>query len=516
MSTKAVAKAGIRILAVDDVEAKRYTWTKILTRAGFHVLTASTGQEALALVKDLPDLIILDVRLPDIGGMEVCRRIKHEPETSSIPVLHVSASLITPEDRAIALEGGADGYLVEPVDPEELVATVNALLRMRRAEDAARKNAREWQTTFDAIQDGIVVVDSRDTIARCNRKFSVLAERLPEEIIGRPFRALMNELGFDAATIFEKHVLNRRRESEDIAWKGRWLRLTMDPTLNREVSAGSICILSDVTERKEAEHEIQAAKELLRETNAGLEVRVLERTRRLETAIRELEAFTYTIAHDLRAPLRAMHRFSEVLVEEYAPRLDAEGQDYARRIIQGAERMDLLIGDLLEYSRLSQSELQLQRLRPADVLGEVTSPLLNDSSARIPELQVDANIPDVVGDRVLLRQVFHNLLSNAIKFVPPGAVPRIRVTGQQHGASVVLTVADNGIGIAPESRDRLFRVFERLGAAKDYPGTGIGLAIVRRAMDRMGGHCGVDSEPGKGSRFWIRLPAVGSASEGAA
>jgi signal transduction histidine kinase len=241
---------------------------------------------------------------------------------------------------------------------------------------------------------------------------------------------------------------------------------------------------------------------------------VLERTRRLETAIRELEAFTYTIAHDLRAPLRAMHRFSEVLVEEYAPRLDAEGQDYARRIIQGAERMDLLIGDLLEYSRLSQSELQLQRLRPADVLGEVTSSLLNDSSARVPELQVDANMPDVVGDRVLLRQVFHNLLSNAMKFVAPGAVPRIRVSGHPHGSSVVVTIADNGIGIPPESRERLFRVFERLGAAKDYPGTGIGLAIVRRAMDRMGGHCGVDSEPGQGSRFWIRLPGVGAANQG--
>ena len=507
-SSEEVALAGTRILAVDDVEAKRYTWMKILTRAGFKVVTASTGQEALDMAKDMPDLIILDVRLPDIGGMEVCRRIKDEPQTSSIPVLHISASLISPEDRATALEGGADGYLSEPVDPEELVATVNALLRMRRAEETAKKTAREWQTTFDTIQDGIVVVDSRDAITRCNRRFADIAGRSAEEIVGHPFRALMSDLGYGGATIFQPDVPNRRRASEELRWHDRWMRLTVDPIFNGDVSAGSICIISDVTERKVAEQEIQAGKELLRQTNAGLEARVLERTRRLETAIRELEAFTYTIAHDLRAPLRAMHRFSEVLVEEYAPKLETEGQEYARRIIQGAERMDVLIGDLLEYSRLSQSDLELQRLRPAEILSEVTAPLLSDSSSRLPELKIDANIPDVIGDRVLLRQVFHNLLANAVKFVAPGTLPKVQVSGRSHGPSVVLTVADNGIGISPESRDRLFRVFERLGAAKDYPGTGIGLAIVRRAMDRMGGACGVDSELGKGSRFWIRLPAA--------
>ncbi|RPH44025.1 MAG: response regulator, partial [Planctomycetota bacterium] len=181
----------IRILAVDDVEAKRYAWERILTRAGFKVSIASTGEEALARVKEMPDLVILDVRLPDIGGLEVCRRIKDEPTTASIPVLHISASLIAPEDRTLALAGGADGYLSEPVDPEELVATVNALLRMRRAEELARKAAAEWQTTFDAIQDGIAVVDVRGRIIRCNVGFAGMAGKSSAELLSENFRRVL-------------------------------------------------------------------------------------------------------------------------------------------------------------------------------------------------------------------------------------------------------------------------------------------------------------------------------------
>lgn len=505
-NTGAFRPTGTEILAVDDVEAKRYVWEKVLTGAGFTVRTASSGREALDLAKTLPDLIILDVRLPDIDGLEVCRRIKEQPITSSIPVLHVSASLITPEDRAQALEGGADGYLTEPVEPAVLIASVRALLRMKRAEDEARKSAYEWRATFDAIQDGVLVLDAAGVIVRGNAAFSALAGRSPEQLLKRNVIDVLKDMGLEADWKDVGRSLSRRRI--ELPWGKRWMRLTVDPIPNADGPAGATCIFSDITARKAADAAIQAGREELRNLNVDLERRVDERTQRLQSAVRELEAFTYTIAHDLRAPLRSVHRFSEVLLDEYGATLEEAGKDYARRIISGAERMDALIGDLLEYSRLGESEIKPRRLSPSEIAAEVCR--APEGSTPAPDVTVDAGIPDMIADPVLLSQVLRNLCSNALKFTRPGHAARVRVSGTRRGERVVLSVSDNGIGIPPESRGKLFKVFERLGAAKDYPGTGIGLAIVRRAVERMGGDCGVESEDGGGSRFWIAIPAAGA------
>lgn len=488
--------AGARILAVDDDEVKRYSWERVLTRAGFEVSTAGTGGECLAQSQLKPDLIILDIRLPDISGLEVCKRLKAAAATSFIPVLHISASMITPEDRTAALEGGADGYLTEPVDPEELVASVKALLRMRRAEDEARKAAAEWQTTFDTIPDGLAVADAGGRIVRCNRAFLDLSGAPLREVAGIDLKEfLAQRFGFAGAPP------QRGRQTSEVSWRERWFRATLDPIPGGAAPAGWICSLSDVTERKTSERKIQ-------ELNAGLEERVVERTERLQSANRELEAYSYTIAHDLRAPLRAIHRFSEILLDEYGGAIDAQGKDYAQRIVAGAEKMDSLISGLLEYSRLSRSDILPVPLKTREVVAEVLRTLLDASSARNPEIVVDEPLPDVVGDRLLLQQVFQNLVSNALKFVPPGVRPRVRIGGEKRGDRVILSVTDNGLGIPPESQKRLFRVFERLDNAREFPGTGIGLAVVRRAVERMDGDCGVESQVGKGSRFWVKLPGV--------
>lgn len=492
--------AGATILAVDDIEAKRYAWERILKRAGFIVQTASTGGEALRRAGENPDLIILDVRLPDISGTEVCRKLKAQESTSSIPILHISASLITPEDRTAALEGGADGYLTEPVDSEELVASVKALLRMRRAEEEARTAAAEWKTTFDTIQDGILVANAEGTIVRCNQAFLALSGATESDVKGSDLMSLVRRLRIEGLDGLRPVAEVRVRQTAEVSWQGRWIRVTLDPMLEGERAVGCICILADVTEQKAAEKKVQ-------ELNSSLEERVTERTERLQSAIRELEAYSYTIAHDLRAPLRSIHRFSEILLEEYAKSIDAPGQDYARRIVAGAEKMDTLISGLLEYSRLTQAEYHPQVVRPAEVVAEVLRTLLEASSSRNPEIDFDENLPEVIGDRMLLHQIFQNLVSNALKFVERNVRPRVRISGERVGDAVVLSVTDNGLGIPPESQKRLFRVFERLENARDYPGTGIGLAIVRRSVEWMGGECGVVSEPGKGSRFWVRLPA---------
>lgn len=243
-----------------------------------------------------------------------------------------------------------------------------------------------------------------------------------------------------------------------------------------------------------------------------LEDQVDERTAELQERNDELEAFGYSISHDLRAPLRAMQGFSQALLEDCGDRLDAMGREYAERIVAGSKRMDELIRDLLSYSRVSRAELQLVRVPLTPVAQSALAELSGALRARNASVQVDEPLPVVMGHPATLSQVLTNLLGNGLKFVPPERVPRLHVSAERHNGHVRVWVEDNGIGIAPEHQTRIFRVFERLHSTDDYPGTGIGLAIVRKAVERMGGQVGVESNLGQGSRFWVELqPAAGGA-----
>jgi signal transduction histidine kinase len=261
----------------------------------------------------------------------------------------------------------------------------------------------------------------------------------------------------------------------------------------------------------------------VREAQRKLEDKVRERTVELEDRNEELEAFGYTISHDLRAPLRAMFGFSQALLEDYGDRLDDKGREYAQRVVTGAQSMDQLIRDLLAYSRVSRAELKLGRVDLSRVLREATTQLQVEVRNRGARVRVEEPLPAVLGHEATLGQVVANLLSNGIKFVAPDRTPELRIRaelregkagggeaggGADGGWRLRLWVEDNGIGIATEHHERIFRVFERLHSTEAYPGTGIGLAIVRKGMERMGGRAGVESRPGDGSRFWIELPAA--------
>lgn len=234
--------------------------------------------------------------------------------------------------------------------------------------------------------------------------------------------------------------------------------------------------------------------------------RVSERTEELEEANRELEAFAYSISHDLRAPLRSLQGFSQAILEDYAGSVDKTGQLYLERIAAAATRMDELIEDLLTYSRLSRAELKLE---PVDLEIAVATALSiheNEIRERRAEVRVEGPLPAVFGHFAVISQCLSNLLANALKFTKPGEPPRVRVRAERMGDNVRVLVEDQGIGIALEHQQRIFRVFERLHGAEAYPGTGIGLAIVRKGMERLGGSYGVRSEAGKGSLFWFQLP----------
>jgi signal transduction histidine kinase len=239
-----------------------------------------------------------------------------------------------------------------------------------------------------------------------------------------------------------------------------------------------------------------------------LERQVESRTTELTQVNRELDAFAYTISHDLRAPLRSMHGYADALVEDYGASLPEEGRGFTQRIVAAADRMENLIQDILTYSRLARGEVNLRPVALEQIVHQVLAHSEQMVSEARAEIEVERPLPSVKAHPPTLVQAVENLISNAIKFVPPGNRPYIRIRAERQANRVRLWFEDNGIGIDPAHQERVFQPFQRLHGVEAYPGTGIGLAIVRRSLERMGGECGVISKPGEGSRFWIELPAA--------
>jgi PAS domain S-box-containing protein len=244
----------------------------------------------------------------------------------------------------------------------------------------------------------------------------------------------------------------------------------------------------------------------------ALESLVTERTASLRQVMAQMEEFSYTISHDLRAPVRAMRGYAEVVIEDHGWRLEAEARELLARIVRSASRMDRLILDLLTYSRISRRELKLEPVSLDKLVRDVLQQY-PDMSPERADIKVESPLPDVVAHEASLTQVISNLLSNAVKFVPPNGRPQVRVTFDRRDAQARLWFEDNGIGIKPEHQSRLFGMFERVHPDRHYEGTGVGLAIVRKAIERMNGAVGVESDGVSGSRFWIELP-MASATDG--
>ena len=237
-----------------------------------------------------------------------------------------------------------------------------------------------------------------------------------------------------------------------------------------------------------------------------LEARVAQRTAQLEEINQELKAFSYSISHDLKAPLRAIQGFAIALQEDYAASLDELGREYTERLAASAQQMERLIQDLLTYSRLSRTEIQKQSVNLSLIVNKALEEH-NSQITKIPaQITVDRPLLDVFGNQTILLQVINNLLSNALKFVDDDVQPKIHIWTELRENYVRLWIEDNGIGIKEQHQQRIFQVFERLHGNEAYPGTGIGLAIVKKGIERLDGKYGVESEFNRGSRFWIEVP----------
>jgi signal transduction histidine kinase len=226
----------------------------------------------------------------------------------------------------------------------------------------------------------------------------------------------------------------------------------------------------------------------------------------LEIANQELEAFAYSVSHDLRAPLRAMRGLSDALVEDHIKEISLPAQDYLNKINEAAGRMDELIKDILELSRVSRGTFDLTAVEIGAAVQAAKAQLTDDTERSGAVIRVESDLGKVRANPALLTQVIANLLSNSIKFMTPGRKPEIAISSRSDASSVTVTVADNGIGIEPEYQPRIFKMFERLHPSEVYPGTGIGLTIVQKAMARMNGSIALDSTPGQGTHFHIKLP----------
>lgn len=498
------------VVLVDDDEANRYAVARILRSAGLTVWEAGRGREALALAEEIPDLIILDVNLPDMDGMEVCRRIKSSQRTSCIPVLHLTASKIQSRHRVQGLDAGADGYLIQPVEPEELIATVQALLRARSAEDALRRSTREWSTTFDALSDAISLIRADGTVLRCNRAMLELMGEAHLPAAGRAFAELPGGLGLFGTPVFERAIETRMRQTAEGRLGERWFRLAADPVLDDDGRVTAVVqILTDVTDIKELE---EAAR---------------QRADALSAAARAKDEFLAMLGHELRNPLAAISNALHILNQIGSQAEPAKRQrTLLRRQVGHLTRM---VDDLLDVSRITRGKIEL-RLERFDLRPLVQSAV----QSSLPQMETNGQhfelyMPDVPvminADATRVEQVVTNLLNNAAKYTDAGGSIRLVVETSPDpvpgkdpfSGSAFIRVIDTGIGIAPEMLPRIFDLFAQVDQTLDRTrgGLGIGLTLVRNLVEMHGGVIGASSPgPGRGSTFTVRLPMLHSSPEG--
>jgi two-component system, NtrC family, sensor kinase len=450
------------VLIVDDREANRYTTAHALTRAGFGVIEASTGKEALELSKDLPAVIVLDVKLPDILGYEVCRRIKANSQTRHIPVLQLSAAFLNNESKLFALESGADAYLIQPADPVVLVATVKSLVRLHQAESQAQLAAQQWQATFDALSEGVAIVDGTGSVQRCNRAMTTLLDRTYGEIENHSIDELIQQC-------FGRVVLTMDSPSVEFKAGSRFFRLSLDPIPSgADAGAGSIFIVSETTKQKLAEEALLISERLAA-------------TGRI----------SHTIAHEINNPLEALTNLLYLL------KGSLDKPDLASEFVHTAsielQRVSRITKQILSFNRESSSPVDI---RISEIIEDVLA--LNNRALVAKGIQVEKEWDAALviqGFPAQLRQVFSNLVRNAIEASHPGGKIRIRSSRSRMWHSraepaVRVTIADCGVGIP---RENIARVFDAFFTTKDLKGSGIGLWLSSTIIQEHGGRIRVRS-----------------------
>lgn len=345
------------------------------------------------------------------------------------------------------------------------------------------------------------------------------AERIfgytPDEIVGKPITTLIPpELQEQEVEILARLRRGERLvhfETIRVSKDGRQIpvSLTISPIKDNQGRViGASKIARDITERKLAEKNLADAREQLGSYAMNLERMIQERTQTLKKTVDELEAFSYSLSHDMRAPLRSIQSFVEIVLGDCGEKIGTEGTILLQRAINAAQRMDVLISDLLTFTRLSRAPVTIKLVDMEKLIRGIIRERAEFQEPHA-DIKLEPPLAPVQGNETSLTQCITNLLDNAVKFVAPGVAPRVRIYSERRDDGVRVWFEDNGIGIDADARPRLFQMFQR-AHSESYPGTGIGLAIVRKAVERMNGEVGVEPGKGQGSRFWFELPPVSS------
>lgn len=524
--------SGPTILVIDDSVTFREELRTAFESAGHRVLTASTGEEGLRVAgAQRPDAIVVDGMLPGIDGATVIRHIRLDAVLRDVPCLLLTAS----EDKSAelrALDAGADTFVRKEEDFDVILAKLMAVLRRTTTRTPGDEETRSLlgPKKILAVDDSVTYLHEL-TSALKGEGYDVVLARSGEEALELLAVQTVDCILIDLVMPgLGGHATCQRIKAAPIVREVPLIMLTA--LENREamiqgLGAGADDYISKSSEfdvlkarvraqirRKQFEDENRRIREeLLRKELETAEARAateLARTRaalveELERKNRELEAFSYSVSHDLRAPLRSIDGFSKALLDDWAEALDPKAQDYLGRVRAAAQRMGELIDDLLALSRVGRAELR----RGQTSLSELARTVATELRKRDPDRQIEIEIEDGLvadADRRLMRIVFENLLGNAWKFTANAERPQVEVRGSQTPDGTVYLVRDNGAGFDMTYAEKLFRPFQRLHSTADYSGTGIGLATVHRIIDRHGGRVSAEGAVGGGATFYFTLP----------
>ena len=510
-----------KILIVEDEAIVAEDLSRKLERLDYEVSgMAGSGEEAVALARARrPDLVLMDIRLEGrMDGVEAAQIIHQE---SDIPVIYLTAhSDPTTLQRAKLTE--PFGYILKPFEELELETHIQMALYKHQAERKLRESEEQFRALANSIPNLAWWANGDGSVTWYNQRWYEYTGTTPEQMEGWGWQSVHDpEMLPQVLERWKASIATGEPFEMEFPLRGadgafRWFLTRVMPVRN---AAGQVArwfgTNTDVSEAREA-------REVLTRGKRDLERLVEERTTALRELVADLEHFSYTITHDLRGPLRAMRSFGQIMLAGgCADCENTEHRDFLGRIVTGAGRMDQLITDALNYVKAARSELTLSPVDPGPLLRGILDTYPNLQPPKV-EVRIEGELPLVMGNEAALTQCFGNLLGNAVKFAAPGVLPKVRVWAEEVrieppeasdpslnsqlatlNSHVRVWVEDNGIGIPKEFQPRLFYMFQR--ASNTHEGNGIGLALVRKNMERMGGKAGVESEPGRGSRFWLRF-----------
>jgi len=502
-------------LVADDRDDTREAMTVWLRQAGFEVVTATDADDLMRCVEHQPDVIVLDTELPGRPGFELANELKCDPATAGIPIIHVAPGLTTGEWRAQGLDAGADAFLTRPVESQELIAMVRALLRVRAAEENVRAAADQWEATFDAITDAVCIFNANGELDRCNEAADRLLALLNAGQVNWRFHELFPPTGGSASETIAHVLATAQPLQYEVHRADRWFSVRVDPVPPREQVAPSVvAVIADITERRHAEQE--RARLLANAERARKEAEIsrleAEAARaEAEQASRAKSEFLAMMSHELRTPLNAIDGYAELLELEVRGPVTPLQREDIRRIRRSQKHLLSLINDVLNFVRLDAGTVryEIREFALADAIQDVedvTTPQLHAKALRFVRRGCREGLR-VRADREKVQQILVNLMTNAIKFTQPNG--EIVLECASLADRVTVRVSDTGRGIPADKLFEIFEPFVQVARSAGAPneGVGLGLAISRDLSRAMGGDLVAESVIGKGSTFTLTLPA---------